>query len=92
MSNIFNGTEIVDIIYKIVNHFFYFFLPVSSDKPSTSIIIATPAKIHFLGGCLVFNCAVNTYVLPLSSGLVGWALIYCLVFYLPSGGSGKALQ
>ena len=27
----------------------------SSDTPSTSIMMATPARIHFLGGTLVFN-------------------------------------
>lgn len=33
----------------VSDHFFYFFL-VSSERPYTSIIIATPAKIHFRGG------------------------------------------
>ena len=38
-----------------LNHFLSFFLPVSSESPSTSMMMATPAKIHFLTGCLVFS-------------------------------------
>ena len=78
-------------IIKFLNHFFSFFFPVSSDNPSTSIIIATPANIHLRGGCLVFNWAVKTYVDALSSVLYAghW---YTVLSYFPSGGNGSALQ
>jgi hypothetical protein len=54
-------------------------------------MIATPAMIHFYGGTLVFNCAVNTYVAPLVSVLYAghW---YTPFSSLPSAGKSTALQ
>merc|ERR1712150_5099 len=76
------------------DHFLSVTFLVSSDIPSTSMIIPTPARIHFLVGNLtgVLSCAMNTKVLPLSIVLYAGQIYKFLSSLEGSVGISLALQ